>query len=515
MHNVDHRPDALKTPRSIITLSIFAGAQILDVLNLTGLIFSTQNIADQYGLHLEEASWVISAYSLCFGSFILLGGRLGDFLGLKKVFMGGMTGMSICSLIIAIVKNPYVVFVFRAVQGIGAAFTMPTSIGLVAHNYKGKAQAMALSLIGSAAAMGGIIGVLVGGPFTKTPIGYRGLMYLSFGLSCLFTISVWFVVEETAVHMEKAKRLDYGGTFIIVAGVILMVFGLTSAEGKWLSAKVIAPLICGILLIAFFGVYEYCITERFFGISPLIPKYVWNFPNLLSVFIVAPFNYGCLYVTMFSVSNQLISLRHNAPMDAAIKCLPFGVGFALACVLGGVLYNRMPLKWILTIAPMLDIIGSILHAQVDQEIFWKYLFTGQILLAFGTGIFMATFMNAVVASAPLDHQGIVSGICSTGGQLGTAVTLAISTSQIGDGTKRKNFQIAYYTLVGYAAVAVIITIFFINPVSSPHETQSDDEETGLESSDVEYVDQGLYTTSTKSSSDLKEKAFQHQVQSVI
>lgn len=285
---IDDRASSLTEPRAIVSLIIFAGAQLLDVLNLTGLIFSTQSIAEKYDLHMEQASWVMSAYSLAFGSFILLGGRLGDFLGLKRVFMIGMSTMSFCSLIIALVENAYVMFAFRAIQGMGAAFTMPTSIGLVAHTFKSRAQAMALSLIGSAAAMGGIVGVLVGGPFTKTPIGYRGLMFLSFGLSTLFTISIYFVVSETAVHIEKAKRLDFGGTFIIVAGVIMVVFGFTSASEGWNRAQVIAPIIVGIALIAFFGVYEYCITEQLFGICPLIPKYVWYFPNLLSVFIITP-----------------------------------------------------------------------------------------------------------------------------------------------------------------------------------------------------------------------------------
>jgi MFS family permease len=512
--SIDDRATKLSDPRGVVSLIIFAGAQLLDVLNLTGLIFSTQSIAEKYDIHMEEASWVMSAYSLAFGSFILLGGRLGDFLGLKRVFMIGMSTMSLCSLIIALVQNAYVVFAFRAIQGMGAAFTMPTSIGLVAHTFKGRAQAMALSLIGSAAAMGGIVGVLVGGPFTKTPIGYRGLMYLSFGLSTAFTISIYFVVRETAVHVEKAKRLDFGGTFIIVAGVILVVFGFTSASEGWSRAQVIAPIIVGTALIAFFGVYEYCITERLFGISPLIPKYVWYFPNLLSVFLITPFNYGCLYVTMYTASNQLIALRDNTPLEAAIKCLPFGIVFAFSCVLGGLLYSRIPLKVILTIAPLCDIIGASLNSQVGaDEPYWKFVFPAQIFTAIGTGIFMATFMNAVVSSAPLDHQGIVSGICSTGGQLGTAITVAISTSEVGDGTKRENYQIAFYTLIGYATVAVIVTLFFINPVSRS-ESDNDDTESNS-STDVEYCEQGLYTTSTKSSSDLKEKSYQHHVQSVI
>lgn len=160
-------------------------------------------------------------------------------------------------------------------------------------------------------------------------------------------------------------------------------------------------------------------------------------------------------------------------------------------------------------------IGATLNSQVGpDEPYWQFVFPAQIFTAIGTGIFMATFMNAVVSSAPLDHQGIVSGICSTGGQLGTAITVAISTSEVGDGAKKENYQIAFYTLIGYAAVAVIVTVFFINPVNTLVTDDDEDTESST-STDVEYCEQGLYTTSTKSSSDLKEKSYQHHVQSVI
>ncbi|KAA8913339.1 hypothetical protein TRICI_003222 [Trichomonascus ciferrii] len=470
---LDQKSSTARLIRATIALIVFAGAQILDVLNLTGLMFSEQPISQQYNISLDEASWVVSAYSLTLGSMIILGGRLGDFLGYRLIFMVGMSIMGLCSLVLAIVQNAYVLFVFRAIQGVGAAFTIPTSFALTAHTFEGKARELALALIGTAAAMGGIVGILVGGAFTETSIGYRGLMYLSFGLACFFTIAVYFVTKETQTDPVKAKQLDYPGAVILVCGTLLVIFGFTSAPGRWRSARVIAPIVIGGLLLLFFIYYEYRISYQKLKIQPLIPGYVWKFPNLTIVFFLGPLNFANLYVTLFALSNQLIVLRGETPLSTAVKFIPYGVGFAVACVIGGALFSVIPPKILLTVGPLLDIAGSAINAQVDQEIYWQYIFVSNILLSFGTGLFMSTFINTVVSSAPLDHQGIVSGVCMTGGQLGTAITLAISTSEIGDGFTRSNYQNAYYTLCAYAGLAVILTLIFIKPSakkSPPSET---------------------------------------------
>uniref|UniRef100_A0A060TF71 ARAD1D20680p n=1 Tax=Blastobotrys adeninivorans TaxID=409370 RepID=A0A060TF71_BLAAD len=452
-----------------LILLVMAGAQILDVLNMTGLIFSIPYISQKYNVPADEASWVISAYSLSFGSFILLGGRLGDFIGYKKVFLGGLLAMGICSLVMALAQNVYVLYVFRALQGVGAAFTIPTSTALVAYNFTGRAQAIAMACVGSAAAMGGIIGVIVGGAFTEVTIGYRGLMYLSFGLSILFMIAAFFLVKETPHKggLSSLKELDFLGTTIAVAGMILVVFGFTSAPGRWKSARVIAPIIIGVLIMLFFPIYEYKISKRVFKIEPLIPRYAWKFPNLKVIPILAPFNAACLYVTLFVGSEQLMSIRAESPMRAAVQFIPFGIGFALACVVGGAMYGRVSPKWMLTIGPIFDIVGAVLWSRVrDNQSFWRYIFTGSVMLSIGTGLFMSTFINAVVTSAPLDHQGVVAGLCMTAVQLGAAITLAIGTSEIGDTFHSSYYANAYYTLIAYAVVAGLLAFFFVKHYES-------------------------------------------------
>jgi MFS family permease len=281
-----------------VALLIFSGAQILDVVNMAGLIFSTTEIAHKYNIELSEATWIISAYSLTFGSFILFGGRMADYMGHRTMFTLGMMIVALCSLINALVQKVYVLFVFRAIQGLGAALSVPTSFALVAHTFTGRSQAIAFALVGSASAMGGVVGIMVGGGFTKTTIGYRGLMFLSLGLSSVFASAVYLVVEETPHERRQLRTIDYPGIFIVVSGMILVVFGFTSAPGNWKTAKVISTIIIGVILLAFFAIYETFYAQTWFKVEPILPRFVWKYANIPPIFVLAPLNFASLYVLL-------------------------------------------------------------------------------------------------------------------------------------------------------------------------------------------------------------------------
>jgi MFS family permease len=444
-----------------VSLLVFSGAQILDVVNMTGLIFSATEIAFKYNIKLSEASWIISAYSLTFGSFILFGGRMADYVGHRTMFTLGMLIVALCSLINGCVQNVYVLFVFRAIQGLGAALSIPTSFSLVAHTFTGRSQALAFALVGSAAAMGGIIGVLVGGGFTKTTIGYRGLMFLSLGLSFAFAAAVYFVVEETPHDKKQLRTIDYPGIFIVVAGMILVVFGFTSAPGSWKTAKVITTIIIGVILLAFFAIYETFYAQKWFKVEPLLPRFVWNYTNVPAVFALAPLHFANLYVIMFEGTNLAIEIRKKTPLAAAIQFIPMGIAFALACVVGGALFGKAPTRLIFAIASVFEIIAGALMAQAGHQSYWQYFFPGVLFCGLGTALFMATFVNVVSNSAPLKHQGLVSGVCMTGGLLGTSIALAIATSEVGSAVELKGYQDAFYTLVAYGGLSVILAIFFV------------------------------------------------------
>lgn len=443
------------------SLIVYSGAQVLDVVNMTGLIFSTTEITYKYNIELAEASWIISAYSLTFGSFILFGGRLADSIGHRTMFMIGMLIVSLCSLINGCVQNIYVLFIFRAIQGLGAALSIPTSYALVAHTFTGRSQALAFALVGSAAAMGGILGVMIGGAFTKTPIGYRGLMFLSLGLSFFFAVAVFFVAEETPREKSNYRTIDYPGIFLIISGMVLVVFGFTSAPGDWNSAKVIATIIIGVILLALFAIYETLYADKWFKVEPLLPRFVWKYTNVVGVFLIAPLHFANLYVVMFEGTNLDITIRNKTPLAAAVQFIGMGVGFAITCIVGGAIFGKVPTRLIFVIASVFEIVGAALFAQVKHQSYWNMFFPAVLLCGIGSALFMSTFSNVVSNSAPLKHQGLVSGVCMTGGLLGTSVALAIASSEVGNGFELKKYQNTFYTLVAYGGLSILITLLLI------------------------------------------------------
>lgn len=154
------RVDSIRKFLQPIAFVVFCGSQILDILNLTGVTFALPSVVEKFGTSDATSTWVLSAYSLTFGCFILPLGRLGDVIGHKRIFVTGMLAFAVFSALSAGVDNLIAIIIFRAFQGIAAAATVPTSYALVAITYEGKAQSTAMGAIGSAQAVGGVIGTI-------------------------------------------------------------------------------------------------------------------------------------------------------------------------------------------------------------------------------------------------------------------------------------------------------------------------------------------------------------------
>ena len=447
---------------SIVSIVIICGAQLLDVMSLTGYILFTNEIVAKYNITVQQASWSLAAYTLTYGSFILVGGKLGDYCGHRVIFMTGMTFFAIASLICAVAQNIYVLFVFRAIQGIGAAFSTPTSYGMIAHNFEGRTQAIAFAVVGSIASLGATIGILVGGGFAESAISYRGLMYLAFGLSIMFAISIFFTVEETPSERHKLRKIDYPGAIIIVIGIVLVVLGFTEAPGQWSTAKFIAPLILGLFIIGVFGLYESLVAEKYFKVEPLIPSYVWKFRNLKPIVAMAPLTFSSMYVVAYVGTLQLLNLSHKSPIGTAIEFLPITISFAITCIVCGATFGKISPRWCLIGAELiLAAAGAIVSRETSTTSYWHILFPGYVLVGIGSAMFMSTYINTVSNSAPLNLQGLVSGMCVCSAQCGIAIAFAIASSEIGNGFVLKNYQTAYYTTISYSGFAAIIGALFL------------------------------------------------------
>lgn len=149
----------------------------------------------------------------------------------------------------------------------------------------------------------------VGGAFASTSIGYRGLFWLSFGLAMTFAILSFILVPPAHTNTASLKKLDYPGAFFITAGALLLVFGFTEAVQGWSQPRVIAPIVLGVVTIAFFIFWEEFILEKYIGLEPLIPRKVWSFPNFSPIVPITGLTYATFFVILLNGSQFLIRVQ--------------------------------------------------------------------------------------------------------------------------------------------------------------------------------------------------------------
>lgn len=232
--------------------------------------------------------------------------------------------------------------IFRALQGAAAACTVPTAYAMVGVGYKGQARELAVAALGVSSTTGAIIGSIgmyvpnnqygevvpeasinnlivldadqsrqVGGAFASTGLGYRGPMWLSFGISAVLCVLAFLLLEPTPrdPSIEK-KPLDVIGAFLVTAGCAIVVYGFTEAPTGWSHAKVIAPIIIGVALLVLFFVYEQFIVWRLLPrVDPLIPTRVWTYSNLVPLTIQTGLLYGCFFLSVLNGSTFLLRVQ--------------------------------------------------------------------------------------------------------------------------------------------------------------------------------------------------------------
>ncbi|GME75966.1 unnamed protein product [Ambrosiozyma monospora] len=261
--------EALRKLRTVIPIekrnkwlvfSICLMALSLDNLSVSGGITSTVSVQEAFNTTSTNATWVISAYALTLGSFILIFGKLADILGADNIFLFGTCIMSLFALICAVIeKSVIALIVFRAFQGIGASALVPSGIALTAgyfaHDFNVMQRANRLLSIALTGAFG--IGTLIGGAFALTNIGYKAFFYFVFALSFLCAITLTFTIIPVPRHSQlHLSDLNYGGVFILVAGLLLIILGLTEGGHKWRQAAAYVTLPIGFLLVISVFLFE-------------------------------------------------------------------------------------------------------------------------------------------------------------------------------------------------------------------------------------------------------------------
>ncbi|MFG2623186.1 MFS transporter [Streptomyces sp. NPDC048507] len=447
-------------PRRWWALGVLATAQFMVIMDTSIIGVALPEMQKDLGFSQGELQWVFNAYVIVFGGLLLLGGRLSDLFGARKIFATGWATMIVGSVLAAAAQTAAVEIAGRAVQGVGGALIAPSAMTLLmmlfGHNPKELGKAMAL--YGAAAPAGGTAGVFLGGVFTEwMSWPWVFIIYVPIGLATLAATKLLPAVQA------RRGSVDVLGAVAVTAGLALAVFAVVRApEVGWGATATVLELIGAAVLLALFFVVQKTVRE------PLMPLGVWRIPRLGSANLAMTL-LGAAWIPMWYFLNLYLQqvLNYGAfasgaallPMTVllmifmtAITARLLGRFGAKPLIAGGLLVLAAGLVWLSAVEPTGTFLVDVLPAS--------------LVAALGMALAYIPAMMAAMAGAPQEQAGLASGIVNTtynvGSALGLAALTALATTQ-GAGelgnlpALTDGFSAAFLGAAAVAAAGAVIT----------------------------------------------------------
>ena len=407
----------------------------------------------------SQLSWIQSAYSLVTGSFLLLFGSLADILGRKRVLLFGSVWLSMWCLIAGFADSW--VIICRALQGLGAAAMLPSSIGLLGASYtSGKRRNVAFAIYGAGAPVGFSFGLVFGGICTEF-LNWRWIMYFFSIATAALAVLVFFALPRDQVAPDSSLRnLDWTGVIVVTSGLILLIFSLTSAPNAsdgWKTPYVLATLVLSVLLLCAFFYYETRI------INALIPPAIWRHKNMIAISAVMFAFWGGFNVQSYYATLVFQEIDHSSPLLTTAKFLPMAICGVLVNVLVVFIVGRLTGTILLSIAGTAFLAALLLFSESPSGlIYWAMKFPALCLVVVGADIAFNVANLFYQSSVPLSEKALAGGILSTVTNIGTAFGLALANSVAGTQPDlSKTYQTGLRVGAGLSGLGLCTVIMFI------------------------------------------------------
>ena len=471
-----------------LILVVLALAQFMVVLDVS--IVNVALPAIQKAFHMSQANlqWIVTAYTLAFGGFLLLGGRAADLYGRRKLFMIGTAVFGIASLIDGLAPTGGILIALRGAQGLAAAVMSPAALSIVLVTYReGHERNTALAVWGAVASGGAAAGVLLGGIITQY-LGWRWNFFINVPVAIAVITATWKLVPAHESE-ETHNELDLPGAISVTASLMLLVYGLVKAPTHgWTSHSTIVFLGTSILLMAFF------IWNEQRAKHPLIPFRIFRIRNVVGANMTMMPIVAGMFSTFFFVSLYAQTVLGYSPVKTGLSFLTIPVIIGLVASNIPRLVKKIGFKPILMVAPLFT--GSALfwfaHVRVQGN-YTHDLLPGFILMGLGMGATFVAVTIAATSGVRGQESGLASGLLNTSQQIGGAIGLAIltglSTSAAGRYIQNLHhapdrlasltaevhgFHVAFYVASGFLlGASIIATLIIKQPKLTPQEAKAE------------------------------------------
>jgi EmrB/QacA subfamily drug resistance transporter len=417
--------------RRWIALALLAMAQFVVILDASIVNVALPTIGESLTFSQDELSWVVNAYVLTFGGFLLLGGRLADLLGRRRVFMAGLVLFALASLVGGFAESEGALIAARAVQGLGAAILSPAALSIVTTTFRdGTERNKALGVWGAVAGAGGAAGVLLGGVLTEY-LGWEWVLWVNVPIGVLAAALAPSLIAESRAESET-QGFDFAGAIAVTAGLSVLVYALVEApDAGWGSAQTLALLGAAIALLGAFVVIE----RR--SAAPLVPFSIFRLRTLTGANVVGVLTGASLFSMFFFISLYMQNVLGYSAIKAGVSYLPLAVSIILAAGVASALVTRIGFKPVLATGMLLIAAGLVWFSQISADGgFLTDVLGPSLVAAVGLGFAFVPQTIAAVSGVVEHEAGLASGLINTsqqvGGALGLAVLSTVAFTQIND-----------------------------------------------------------------------------------
>jgi EmrB/QacA subfamily drug resistance transporter len=401
-------------------LALLCVAQFVVVLDASIVNVALPTIGNDLEFSQDNLSWVVNAYVLTFGGFLLLGGRMADLLGRRRVFMGGLILFALASLAGGFAQTDTALIVARAVQGLGAAILSPSALSIVTNTFRdGAERNKALGAWGAVAGSGGAAGVLLGGVLTQYA-GWEWVLWVNVPIGLAAAALAPRLIRESRSESES-RAFDIAGALTVTAGLALLVYALVEAPNAgWGSGQTIGLLAGSVALLGAFALIE----RR--SASPLVPFSIFRLRTLTGANVVGLLTGASLFSMFFFISLYMQNVLQFSAIKAGLSYLPLAVSIVIAAGVASQLVTKVGFKPVMATGMALIAAGLAWFSQISVDgSFLGDVLGPSLLAAVGLGFSFVPVTIAAVSGVEPRQAGLASGLINTSQQVGGALGLAI------------------------------------------------------------------------------------------
>jgi EmrB/QacA subfamily drug resistance transporter len=424
-------PSALATRQGKLTLALLCGVAFLDFVDASIVNIALPSIRDDLGFSVQNLQWVLSAYLLTYGGFMLLGGRMADLLGRRRVLLAGTTIFGAASLTAGIASSEGMLIGARLVQGAGAAMMIPSALSILTTTFSsGTERNTALGAWGAMAGLGSAAGVFLGGVISDGP-GWRWVFFVNLPV-CLVALRATLQLIPAERGRARLRNFDVVGALLATGGMLLLVYAIVEAPNVgWGATRTILELAGAVAVLAAFAVNELRHPR------PLFPFSILRIPGLAAADVTQVLAIAGFYAMFFFMTLYMQNVLGFSKTAAGAAYLPTTLAVGIAAVVGSQLIVRTGTRPVIVVGALLGAGGIFWLSRIPVDgSYLSDLLPPLVIMAFGLGATFVGVTTAAQAGVPADRAGLAAALINAstflGGALGIAIFSSIATSRTND-----------------------------------------------------------------------------------